>query len=85
MFFNGPDNPQNRVDLSSVESVCSPYPVLYIIMAVMINTTACNEIRTWNLLHCSQASYHWTTVAWVVPRLCLLGKFFSLDLSRFRY
>ena len=37
--------------------VCSPCPRLYIAVAVVINTTACSEIRTWVLSHRSQACY----------------------------
>ena len=45
------------VNLGTAVRVCSPCPRLYIAMAVVINTTACGEIRTWVLSHCSQACY----------------------------
>ena len=46
------------VDLGTAVRVCSPCPRLYIAVAVVINTTARGEIRTWVLSHCSQACYH---------------------------
>ena len=43
--------------LSAKVRVCSPCPRLYIAVAVVINTTACGEIRNWVLSHRSQACY----------------------------
>ena len=55
--FTVPRRVKGWVNLGTAVRVCSPCPRLYIAVAVVINTTACGEIRTWVLSHRSQACY----------------------------
>ena len=56
--FTIPRRVEGWVDLGTAVRVCSPWPRLHIAVAVVINTTARSEIRTWVLSHRSQACYH---------------------------
>ena len=47
--FTVPRRVEGWVDLGTAVSVRSPCPRLYIAVTVVINTTACGEIRTWVL------------------------------------
>ena len=53
--FTVPRRVEGWVNLGTAVRVCSPCPRLYIAVAVVINTTASGEIRTWVLSHLSQA------------------------------
>jgi len=55
--FTIPRRVEGWVNLGTAVRVCSPCPRLYIAVAVVINTTACGEIRTWVLSHRNQACY----------------------------
>jgi len=55
--FTVPRMVEGWVDLGTAVRVCSPCPRLYTAVAVVINTTAGGEIRTWVLSHRSQACY----------------------------
>ena len=50
-----------RFDLGTAVRVCSPCPRLYIAVAVVINTTTHDKIRTWVYSHRIHACNHWTT------------------------